>query len=287
MTLPLISSASPPAPDMLPLLLLLAVNDAGPGDGAPPTVGFGHCVKHGVAVASCFGFDAEDATVFLQAALSANASAVVVDKQPSPWIVQPLRITSDDITVHFADDVLVLAKRGAFSRSGDGLLTISRRRNVTLTGGRNASLQMWRSDYEDPSKYNHSEFRYGIMMDDSVDVTIANLTIADTGGDGILIVGGVPCRFPGDHRCVPGSEGCARVHVADCVIRNAYRNGMSVISAVDLLVERTVFVGTNGTNPKAGAIIYRFLLPVFYCIQTIPRGACACIDFVCATSSFQ
>jgi hypothetical protein len=33
---------------------------------------------------------------------------------------------------------------------------------------------------------------------------------------------------------------------------NAYRNALSVISAQDLLVERTEFVGTNGTNPQAG-----------------------------------
>ena len=36
----------------------------------------------------------------------------------------------------------------------------------------------------------------GVFVTDSVDVTIANLTIADTGGDGIFIGGGVPCRWP-------------------------------------------------------------------------------------------
>ena len=70
--------------------------------------------------------------------------------------------------------------------------------------------------------------------------------------DGIFIGGGVPCRFPGDHRCMEGSPGCVRVHIVDVILRNAYRNALSVISAVDLLVERTTFIGTNGTNPKAG-----------------------------------
>ena len=49
-----------------------------------------------------------------------------------------------------------------------------------------------------------------------------------------------------------GSPGCVRVHIVDVILRNAYRNALSVISAVDLLVERTTFIGTNGTNPKAG-----------------------------------
>jgi hyaluronoglucosaminidase len=70
--------------------------------------------------------------------------------------------------------------------------------------------------------------------------------------DGIFIGGGVPCRFPGDHRCMKGSPGCVGVHIVDVVLKNAYRNALSVISAEDLLVERTTFIGTNGTNPKAG-----------------------------------
>ena len=210
------------------------------------------CVKDGVVVASCYGWNATDSTASLQAALSSNASLVIVDKQPTAWLVRPLTVTSDNMVVHFSDDVLVLAQKGEFLGTGDGLLTLNRRRNVTLRGGRNATLQMRRSDYADPSKYKHSEFRMGLILVDSVDITISGLTISDTGGDGIFIGGGVPCRFPGDHRCAPGSPGCLRVHIADCVLRNAYRNAMSVISAVDLLVERTQFVGTNGTNPKAG-----------------------------------
>ena len=212
------------------------------GAGAGAGAGASHpCVRDGVvARASCFGFDEHDATAALQTALSwPNVSKVTVDKMPSPWIVTPLFITNDDLHVHFADDVLVLAKKGNFTGSGDGLLTVARRRNVTLSGGRNATLKMRRADYADPSKYSKSEFRMGLWLVDSVDVTIRGLSIVDTGGDGIFVGGGVPCRFPGDHRCLAGSVGCRRVHIHDCNLVNAYRNGMSVISAEDMLVERT------------------------------------------------
>lgn len=210
------------------------------------------CVKNGVAIASCFGFDPEDSTQYLQAALSSNASLVVIDRKRSPWIVQPLVITADNTHVKIEDHVLVLAKEGAYKGSGDGLLTIRSRRNITVSGGNNVTLKMRRADYADRGKYNHSEFRMGVWLIDSVDVTIAGLRIADTGGDGIFIGGGVPCRFPGDHRCVKGSPGSLRVHIVDCAFVDAYRNAMSVISAEDLLVERVVFTGTNGTNPMAG-----------------------------------
>jgi hypothetical protein len=166
---------APPIPLAVVLLLLLPLVVVGPAAPHP-------CVTNGVvARASCFGFDPRDSTSFLQAALSSNASMVIVDKQPSPWIVTPLVITSDNIHVHFADGVLVLAKAGNFTGSGDGLVTINKRRNVTLSGGKNSTLQMRRTDYQDPSKYKHSEFRMGLWLIDSVDVTISSLTIADTG----------------------------------------------------------------------------------------------------------
>jgi hypothetical protein len=38
------------------------------------------CVKDGVVVASCYGFNATDGTDALQAALSSNASLVIVDR---------------------------------------------------------------------------------------------------------------------------------------------------------------------------------------------------------------
>ena len=42
------------------------------------------------------------------------------------------------------------------------------------------------------------------------------------------------------------------IYVRDCVFDRNYRQGFSLISVVNLLVERTVFSNTNGTNPQAG-----------------------------------
>ena len=40
--------------------------------------------------------------------------------------------------------------------------------------------------------------------------------------------------------------------VRDCVFDRNYRQGFSVISVINLLVERCVFSNTNGTDPQAG-----------------------------------
>jgi hypothetical protein len=41
-------------------------------------------------------------------------------------------------------------------------------------------------------------------------------------------------------------------HIVDCVFDRNYRQGMSVIAAVNLTVERTIFSNTAGTAPAAG-----------------------------------
>ena len=58
-----------------------------------------------------------------------------------------------------------------------------------------------------------------------------------------------PCLPYHPNRCVRVTQRSNVIMTSSCC---RYRNAMSVISAVDLLVERTVFTGTNGTNPMAG-----------------------------------
>lgn len=49
------------------------------------------CVKDGVAIASCFGFDPNDSTIALQAALSSNASTVPGHSSGAQWHVPTSR----------------------------------------------------------------------------------------------------------------------------------------------------------------------------------------------------
>ena len=61
------------------------------------------------------------------------------------------------------------------------------------------------------------------------------LRITESGGDGIYV------------------HGAKNVRVEDCIVDRNWRQGMSVISARGLTVERTVFAATNGTPPEAGS----------------------------------
>ena len=65
------------------------------------------------------------------------------------------------------------------------------------------------------------------------------------------------CRLSALSRFLKSSltEAAAQVVVRNISLENNHRQGMSVISAVGLLVEDTVFRGTNGTAPEAGVDI--------------------------------
>lgn len=104
--------------------------------------------------------------------------------------------------------------------------------------------------------YAKSEWRHGLNIWAGVDITLTGLTIENTGGDGIQTGAGVE---GGD---VPGGlpPGTRSLLTKNVVIRNVtlsnnHRQGISVISAMGLLVEDSVMQGTNGTAPEAGVDI--------------------------------
>ena len=190
------------------------------------------------ARASWWGFDANDSTKSLQAAIHSKVPKLIVDTMPTPWITEPLQLVSDQEIV-FEKGCVVQAKRGAFKDKYDSLFNIILQKNVSLIGQEGATLRMWIADYHTDA-YEKAEWRHGINVKSSENVTIQGLTIADSGGDGIYL--GVA------QRGVP----CKNVRIHNVVCDNNNRQGISVISAENLLIEDTVMKNTAGTAPRAG-----------------------------------
>jgi len=78
--------------------------------------------KRAGAHASWWGFEAEESTAALQAAIDSGARKVVVEKMPSPWVVDKLRLASDQ-ELFFEAGVEVVAKKGAFHGASDSLFS--------------------------------------------------------------------------------------------------------------------------------------------------------------------
>ena len=185
--------------------------------------------------------DPADCTAHVQAALDADAAdVVVVPAAEVPWQVGPLFIRRGRRTV-LEPGAELLAIEGGFQGTSDCLLTIeASARNVTINAT-GATLRMRKLDYV-PPRYARGEWRMLLSVRGAVGLSVFGGTWADAGGDGMYV---------GDD---PGSGASASraVLIRGVVVTGAWRNGLSVISAVGLRVEDSQFSYTNGTNPQCG-----------------------------------
>ncbi len=203
-------------------------------DAAVQQVAAGECAT---ASAAWWGFNSEDATDTLQAALDSKAKTLVIPYMGEAWVVRPLRLHGDQEII-FESGVMLLAKKGEFQGGGDSMLTATNAENLILRGY-GAVLRMRKKDYQNPP-YKPAEWRMGVALQGCRNVTIEGLRIESSGGDGIYMDGG-------------GSRAwCENIAVRNVVCWDNHRQGISVISAQDLLVENCSLSGTGGTAPESG-----------------------------------
>jgi polygalacturonase len=203
-----------------------------------------------VADAAWWGFDEEDATDALQAAIHSGAKKVIVPNMTRDWFVRPIQLAGNQELVLEAG-VVITAKRGAYRGRGDSVFTARNVSDLTIRGY-GATVRMQKEDYivgkvlldlgwnRWYGQYEKAEWRMTLSLRGCTNVQVLGLTLTDSGGDGIYVAG-------------TGQQGFSKdVHIRDVVCDNHYRQGISVISAVGLTVENSVFRNTWGTPPSAG-----------------------------------
>jgi Right handed beta helix region len=203
----------------------------------PPAVQEVLSGKRTAANAAWWGFNAEDSTATLQAAFDSRAKTVLIPFMGEPWIVRPLKLRGDQKVI-FEPGVLILAKKGEFLGKGDSLLTAEGISNLVLWGY-GATLRMRKKDYQHPP-YEKAEWRMGVGIRGCKNVRIEGLRSESSGGDGFYVDGGGSRLWSED------------IVIRHCVSDDNHRQGLSVISAVNLLVEDCTFSNTSGTAPESG-----------------------------------
>ena len=178
---------------------------------------------------------------------NAAYTKVVLPYNSAGWSVYPLFMKKPQelwIAGSGSNPGKLLAAAGGFTGQNDSLITVHTS-GATINGYANgtsktsgvALLQMRRADYLG-SSYTPSEWRHGVrLVGEYGNFTMKGLLIKDTGGDGIWIGGGTT-----------GSG----YTIVDVTTDNAYRNGISVISADSMYVQYCTFKNTNGTDPQSG-----------------------------------
>ena len=188
---------------------------------------------------SSFGFDPEDSTRFIQAAIDSGAAKVIFDKMPSPWVALPLRGASKQ-ELFFEPGAELVAKKGAFLDRNDVLMSFREAEDVKISGY-GACIRMHKGDYM-KKPYSTSEWRHALEFRSCRRVHVEGVAIRDSGGDAIYVG-----RMKGSKL-----RGCE-----DVVVRNVHcdgnnRQGISVISVRNLLVEGCRLNNTSGRPPEAG-----------------------------------
>jgi hypothetical protein len=186
--------------------------------------------------AAWWGFDPEDATSSLQAAFDSGARVILVPDMGRPWNTRPLSVRSN-CTIIFQEGVELIAREGDFRKYDDVLIALKGVRNVTLYGY-GARLAMRKAVYRRPP-YERSEYRHALELGGCTGIAILGLSIESSGGDGVYLGRGEQ-TYNKD------------IVLRDLLLRDNYRQGISVISAEDLLVENVEMSFTEGTLPSAG-----------------------------------
>lgn len=195
--------------------------------------------KEKVANAAWWGFDEKDATAAIQGAINSGAKTVIVPYVGRDWVVRPIKLKSHQ-RIFFEPGVVVTAKKGEFRGEHDCLFEGLEVENITLRGY-GATFRMHKKDYR-TGLYTKAEWRHTLSLRAASHVRVIGLRMENSGGDGIYI------GSTWDKRRIP----CRDIVIRDCVCDNNYRQGISVVSAEDLVIENCALRGTRGTSPQAG-----------------------------------
>jgi hypothetical protein len=98
---------------------------------------------------------------------------------------------------------------------------------------------MHKADYVGP-EYEKAEWRHALSIRSCTNVRVSGVTLAESGGDGIYL--GVAQKGVTN----------TNVHITDVICDRNHRQGISVISAENLLIQRCILRDTAGTAPMAG-----------------------------------
>jgi hypothetical protein len=192
------------------------------------------------ALASTFGWNADDATHAFQEAINSSADTIIIDKQASDWIVGPNAFWDiQDKTIIFQPGVVFKAKTGAFPDNNDCLLKLIRANNIKIVGY-GATFQMNKAEY---AAMDDGEWRHSLAINNSSHVEVYGLVLNESGGDGVFISGSVDFGDP------LYSE---YIVLKDLWCNNQYRQGISICSAQHVLVQNCWFTNTSGTLPMSG-----------------------------------
>lgn len=183
-------------------------------------------------------FNKSDVTAELEKALNSDYDIIIIPKMDggATWFTGPLRVKNGNKKIVIEDGVQIKAvSKEAYQSSTASLITFDKATNIEVIGqGTNSLLSLPKT------LFDGGEWRMGISLRGCQNITISGISIDDTAGDGIYI----------------GSKGgpCKNIKIESCTINQAARNGISVISCVNLMIKNCTIQNTSNIKNKKIAV---------------------------------
>jgi hypothetical protein len=184
--------------------------------------------------ANDFGDPEREGTRALQAAIDSGASTILIDPG-KPWVIDQIYFSNNQ-TLIFKPGVVVKSKKGSLTGMYDAMFNGIGISNLTLIGY-GATVTMNKADYFKPP-YVEAEWRHALNFRSVTRVQIKGFTLVGSGGDGVYL--GVIKDGPQPY--------CKEVLIQDLVCDDHMRQGISVISAEDLVIRDCLLKNTIGAK---------------------------------------
>lgn len=180
--------------------------------------------------------DGKDETAAFQRALNAAVGKILyIPKQNRNYYLTGQLIIPTNSFLVFDSNVIIQSKDDLNQSHAnfEALFRIENVNNVNIQAN-NALFRMNKSVYK--GEHNHI-----FMINGASNITINKARANDSGGDGFYIGAyKTPKKY------------CENIKITNSVANNNRRQGISVISAKNLLIEDCIFRNTKGTSPEAG-----------------------------------
>lgn len=179
-------------------------------------------------------YDRTDVTSGIQNAINSGADSIIIPYLgiDSIWNSGPLLIKNKkDLEIILEPGVVLKSKSGSFFNKYEAFITLNDCHNIKISG-KNAEIRMLKDEYSDEGQWRH-----GISILSSDSIEILGVKISSTGGDGIYIGSGQDSVIY-----------CSNISIHEVIADRNARNGISVISCRNLLIENCEITNTGKGN---------------------------------------
>lgn len=173
--------------------------------------------------------------------LSTGSSLIFDGVAGTIYETGPLHLKSD-INVEIQEGVMIRALSGAYPGTGACVFKLWECENVNICGlGSGGKIMMLIDEYE------NGQWRHCINLRGCKNINIENLTLSESGGDGIYI------NKTGD--CEGSSwRNCEDIYIHKVICDGNARQGISIISANNVNIDGCTFRNTGQLNARDGDV---------------------------------